>query len=182
MTPDPPDPADRRTEVNPSPSVPPRERERERVTTGPAVADAASVHALADTVRSLRTALVVLAVLTVGALALGAVALSKTGDDGTVSGGGPDAASNDRVSRVVKQVKDLRSDSGKLQDAVDGAAKDSDLQSLRDTVSKLDDRVSKLDSSSGGGDQKAAVDALDGRIGKLEQQVQALEQSSAASP
>lgn len=148
---------------------------------------------LADSVRSLRNALVVLALLTVAALILGAYALNQATKDDSNGRGASQARVaklEDRVDRLASLVKDTRSDVATLKAGAAGAkpavaadsASSSDLESLRTSVKTLDSRVSELSGKTGGDNSQAAIDALGQRIDQVSQQLKDLQSAQQQTP
>src|SRR5215218_8999130 len=133
----PPDEPTRR--LPPAEGPAPRVREREYVEPED---DRAWVAELQDQLRSLRTAVVLLGVLAVAALALAAWALLKGDDESAPSGNGASAARvsqlEDRVDSLETKV-DNRATKGDVNDL---SAQQKDLASQQ---KQLDDRVDKLE-------------------------------------
>lgn len=166
----------------------------------PAYADGPlTTAALADAVGTLRLALALIALLSVAALALAFYALHEAQkDDAQGASRARVAKLEDRVSRLVTLVKRTRAGSGAsagttsadakaLKQQLDGAAKASDVDTLRTSVSKLSASVNALQGSSSGGGANAgqtqsAIDALGTRIDKLSAQVQQLQSNAQPSP
>jgi len=186
-------PEDRPTEV-----VRPARVAREPLPADPYVAGTyaetpVATAALADSLRSLRTALAILALFTVAALALAFYALQEAnGDDADGRGASQArvAKLEDRVGRLVSLVKDTRSDVDALKTSGAGAsagqAGASDVDDLRSQLKALDGRVTALQDAGGeGGDEgtQSAIDALGSRVDELAQQVKDLQdQQSQQTP
>jgi polyhydroxyalkanoate synthesis regulator phasin len=157
---------------DPTRRVPPQEpREphvRERV-----VEDDPWRAEIADRLRSLRTALVLVGVL--AAVALGAAAYALVEATGEDEGDGRTPASASRVSDLEDEVE-------QLDERIDDRATKNDVSELRSDLEALDERVGELgeQAQQDGGDDGAqqAVDDLRGDVEELEQRVNDLEQQS----
>ncbi|MGI9100790.1 MAG: hypothetical protein ACR2H2_20280 [Solirubrobacteraceae bacterium] len=126
---------------------------------------------LEDKIASLRTALVVVAVLAV--LALGLALYAVLNDDGS-TGTTRDGASSERIARLDDRVDRL---SRQLQRLRTGASSTEGLAQRLDDLSR---EVADLRSQTGGGgasaDTTQAIQDLDQRVDDLGQQVQELSQ------
>jgi hypothetical protein len=149
------------------------------------LADAYEVGALADTVRSLKTAVALLGLLSLLALAAAAYALTRD-DEGDANG---DAGSSNRVAELEKQVDDLDEDLQKVnskasnaedpdaadEDAVKDALSDKadaeDLNALEKTVAELQQSAGNQEQ---GGASEQAVTDLDARLDQAEQDIEEL--------
>ncbi|MCW3040769.1 MAG: hypothetical protein JWM31_2674 [Solirubrobacterales bacterium] len=152
---------------------------------GAPLVDAVSFERLADAVGRLRTAVTLVGLLSVIALALAGYALHEAQkDDGGRGVSSSRVARIDaRIDRLKAQVQAARAgnsgstasgaDLSALQSQVAGAAKASDVQALKTAVAKLQ----AAPAGGGGTDQTAAVTALSDRVDKLSAQVQTLQQS-----
>jgi outer membrane murein-binding lipoprotein Lpp len=135
----------------PAQAPPPRVREREYL--GPD--DGGGLLAeLQDQVRSLRTAVVLLGLLSVVALGIAAWALLKSHDDTTTTTTQPGGASAARVSRLQDRVSNLETKVG-------NRATTGGLNDLKTQQKDLADRVDKLESKSGQTQNAASKDTVD---------------------
>jgi len=160
-TPD--DPTRRIPPVPPPGDPPPVARERE------VYADDEGVwrREVIDRLDSLRTGLVVVALLAVAALALAGYSLLAEEDDG---GNGRDGASRSQVGSLEDRVDELES---QMEDRASQKAVDS----LRSDQREIVDRVEAVeDAASDGGDTEALQDSID----QLSQDVEALDQRVSA--
>lgn len=188
--PDPYDPADRPTEV----VRPVRAREPlppAGVAAAVPAADYEGAFArLADDLRSLRTMVAIVGAIAVLSLAAAIYAITQAKDDGNRGASRADVQRvNDRVSRVVRQLRDVRStaragasasgDPGALEDQLADKASASDVASLKDQVAKL---ASASSGSSDGGDAQAAVDELSSKVDDLSARIDALEKQGSTTP
>jgi chromosome segregation ATPase len=180
----PPDPDEPTRRLPPTrPAEPIRERE---VVTGP---DYEAWYAeLLDRLRSLRTAVALLSILSVAALGVALWALLSQEEEGDARRG----ASSERVGELEDRIEELESDVG------DAASSDA-VDRLRDDQEQLADEVRSVRERAGGGTSDAAVqdlqdditqlgdgvEQLSGSVQDLEQRVDELEQQQAeggASP
>jgi len=171
-----PPPPDRPTEPLPpagAPSV------RERVVDEPvAAADPLVFARLEDSLRSLRTAVVLLGLLSVAALAVAVYALinSQEADRGSASSGRV-ARLDDRVDKLSRDLQRTRqstsgtadrSDVDQVQRSVSEKADAEDVRSLQRTVAKLQAQVADAGSND---DTNAALDQIDQRLDDLSRQL-----------
>jgi hypothetical protein len=171
-----PPPPDRPTErLRPSPGPPPPGYEKRVV--APAADPNAVLLRLEDAIGSLRTGLMVVAVLAVAALGVAIYALMK--NDGSGGGSGDGLASDarvsqldDRIDRISRQVQTVRSGGADTGGA--GAEVDDRVAALENTVKTLADRPST--------DPQGAIDQLSGRIDDVAKDVEALQQSQQTTP
>jgi uncharacterized protein HemX len=160
-------PPDRPTErLQPTP--PPPQYERAVEPRAPLAADATVLFTrLEDAISSLRTWLVLVAVLAVAALGLGLYAVLRN-DNGTTRGTASVARLNDRVDRLSRQVRQLRSASR-------------GTSALSQRVDALSRQIAALRSQGANGssptDTRQAIQDLDKRVGDLSRQVQQLGQA-----
>jgi TolA-binding protein len=158
--------------------VPPRVREREYL--GPEDDGTRGLLVeLQDQVRSLRTAVVLLGLLSVVALGIAAWALVKSNDANNGNAHSGNAASAARVSKLEDRVSSLET-------KVDNRATKGDLDDLQSQQKDLTDRVGKLESNSGQAQNAASKDAVDQvsqDVQDLQKRVDDIEQQQAkASP
>jgi polyhydroxyalkanoate synthesis regulator phasin len=160
-------PPDRPTErLQPTP--PPPQYERAVEPRAPLAADATVLFTrLEDAISSLRTWLVLVAVLAVAALGLGLYAVLRN-DNGTTRGTASVARLNDRVDRLSRQVRQLRSAS-------------SGTSALSRRVDALSRQIAALRSQGANGssptDPAQAIQDLNKRVDDLSRQVQQLGQA-----
>jgi hypothetical protein len=151
-------------------------REREVVTT--AEPDPAWIQDVSDKLRSLRTAVALLAVLSLAALGVGIWALLTQEEEGDARRG----ASQERVQELEDRVDKLETETG------DAASQDA-VERVREEQEQLEERLSAVEEQAGDGgaeDVQAdlqefsdaieqngeAIEQLDQRVGDLEQQQQ----------
>src|SRR4051794_24776660 len=155
----PPDEPTRR--LPPTGAPPPRVREREYP---PAEDDGAWLAELHDQVRSLKTAVVLLGVLAVAALAIAAWALLANNDDNNTQTT-PTGASSARVSQLEDRVQSLET---QMKDVPSKSA----VSDLRSQQKDLAARVGKLETAAAQQSDAASKDAVD----QIQQDVQDLQQ------
>lgn len=161
---------------------------RERVVADAPLIDVGVLERLHESVRTLRVLVAGLALLTIAALVLAVIALQSDDEGDSTSGASRARVErvDDRVSRLKRQVQDLRSESTSgastndvtaLRRQVAAAAKASDVEALRTAVSQV-----KADqgSSDGAVDPQPALDALGERIDDLEAQLRQTQEAQSA--
>jgi hypothetical protein len=163
---------------------------RERYVEEPLVeADPLAVARVGDALRSLRTAVVLLGLLSVAALGLAVYALmqSQEADRGSASSGRV-ARLDDRVDRLSRDVQRTResttgtadqSDVNQVQDELSGKASSSDVRKLERTVGKLQTEVADAKSND---DTTAALDQVDQRLDDMSRQLRELQANQQTSP
>jgi polyhydroxyalkanoate synthesis regulator phasin len=160
-------PPDRPTErLQPAPPAPQYERAVDP--RAPVATDATLLFTrLEDAISSLRTWLVLVGVLAVAALGLGLYAVLRN-DNGTTRGTASVARLNDRVDRLSRQVRQLRSAS-------------SGTSALSQRVDALSRQIAALRSQGANGssptDTTRAIQDLNKRVDDLSRQVQQLGQT-----
>jgi hypothetical protein len=183
-----PPPPDGPTEPLPPADAP---RVRERLVEEP-VAPAADPLLLAhfeDALRSLRTAVVLLGLLSVAALGVAVYALIKgqEADRGSASSGRVSRL-NDRVDRLSRDLQRTRESTSGTADATDVSrlqarlgdkADAADVGKLQRTVAKLQAQVTQSKSNN---DTTAALDQVDQRLNDLSRQVRDLQDNQQPSP
>lgn len=170
---------------DPQPTEPIRAREpvaREPVLAADPVADAAWFARIEDQVRSLRTMVALLSVLSLLALGLGAYALLRDDDSGR-------GASRERVARLDDRVRSLEARAGRSANSTDtnrlatdlaDKADKADVDALKAEVKQL--RTSVAQSGSGDSSATTAVNQLSTRVDRLAQQVDDLRANSTTTP
>jgi polyhydroxyalkanoate synthesis regulator phasin len=183
-----PPPPDEPTEPLP-PADAPRVRERlvdERVISA---ADPLPIVHFEDALRSLRTAVVLLGLLSVAALGVAVYALIK-GQEADRASAGSNRVSrlNDRVDRLSSDLQRTRqsasgtadaTDVNRLQTRLGDKADAADVGKLQRTVAKLQTQVTEFQSNN---DTTAALDQVDQRLDDLSRQVRALQDNAQTSP
>jgi hypothetical protein len=182
-----PPPPDRPTEPLAPVSAP---HVRERVVEEPvAAADPLLFAQLEDSLRSLRTAVVLLGLLSVAALAVAVYALIKSqeADRGSASSGRV-ARLDDRVDKVSTDLQRIRqstsraadrSDVDQVQRSVSGKATAEDVRKLQRTVAKVQTQVAD---SKRNDDTNTALDQIDQRLDDLSRQVRQLQAKQQTQP
>jgi TolA-binding protein len=125
---------------------------------------------LRDQLRSLKTAVVLLGILTVVTLGIAAWALLAKQDDSTAST--PQGASPARVTRLEDRVSELE---GRVRDA----PSKSDLADLKAQQKSLDGRLDALEKASKNAVSQQSVDQLQQDVKDLQKRVDTLEQQPA---
>ena len=159
----------------------------ERLPAEPLVAaDPMAIARFEDAVRSLRTAVVLLGLLSVAALGVAIYALVKSqeADRGSASSGRV-ARLDDRVDKLSSDLQRMRestsgtadeSDVNQVQDRLSEKASSADLRTLERTVAKLQTQVRSSD------DASAALDQVDQRLDDLSRDVRDLQAEQPTSP
>lgn len=136
------------------------------------------VARLEDQIRSLRTFMALLTLLSLAALGTGVYALIKAQENEDQS------ASQERVSRIDNRVDELEADLkrtseendvSRLEGRIAGKADASDLRQLRQSITQLRTQVRTV--GEGDADSAKAVDAIGDRVDALSRQVQELRDS-----
>jgi hypothetical protein len=182
-----PPPSDRPTEPLAPVSAP---RVHERVVEEPVAGVDPLVFAqLEDSLRSLRTAVVLLGLLSVAALAVGVYALIKSqeADRGSASSGRV-ARLDDRVDEMSRDLRRIRqstsgtadrSDVDQVQRSVSGKANAEDVRNLQRTVARVQ---TQLADSKRDNDTSTALTQIDQRLDDLSRQVRQLQAEQQTQP
>lgn len=176
----PPPPPDRPTEPL-EPRAAPVARERFVDEPVEPVADPLALARFDDALRSLRTAVVLLGLLSVAALGVAVYALLKGQDaDRNSASSGRVVRLDDRVDRLSQDLQRTRqstsgnadqSDVNQVQGRLSDKANATDVQRLERTVAKLQTQVTD---SKNNDDTTAALDQVDQRLDDISRQVQEL--------
>lgn len=149
----------------PDDPVPPRDGEY--VADDPALAH----EELADRLRSLRTMLALVALLSLAALGVGLWALLE------------DANDRDRRGASPERVSQLEDRADELERELDNRASDESVEELRGEQEQLADRVEALGEATSGDETEQALESLRQDVAELEQRVEELEaQQEQGSP
>jgi methyl-accepting chemotaxis protein len=174
--PPPPDRPTQRLQPSPPPAAEYEQRVVEHGVAAPATDPSAMFARLEDAIRSLRTGLIVVGLLSALALGIGLYALLRADetDDETRRGASAErvARLDDRVDRLSRQVQGLRADREGTNE-------------LADRVDRLSRSVTSLRGQAAGGDDDAAaaadatqaVEQLGQRVDDLSTQVEELRQN-----
>ena len=147
------------------------------------VVDPQWVARLEDQIRSLRTFMALLTLLSLAALGVGVYALIKAQDNEDQS------ASQTRVSRLDNRVDELESDLKRtseendvtrLEGRISGKADTTDVSQLRQQVTQL--RTQIRTAGEGEADATKAAEDLGDRVDALSRQVQDLRESGGTTP
>lgn len=133
----------------------------------PVVDDAAWRQIVMDRLDTLRTSLIILAIVVAAALGLALYAAFR--EDDTANDSSPQGASSSRVSRLEDRVDELET-------KVDDKASKSSVSNLSDQQKQLSEDVAKLKSAGGDDETAQAVGDLQDDVKQLQQQVDDLEQ------
>ena len=152
------DPPTRRIDPEPRPeAAPPPGRE-------PLVDDRYAPHEeLLDRLRSLRTALALVALLSLAALGVGLWALLEDGND------------RDRRGASPERVSQLEDRADQLEQEVGERASDQSVEELRSQQQELADQVESIGENTAGEELAQAVEELRQDIAELEQRVEEVE-------
>jgi hypothetical protein len=151
-----------------------------------AAADPLAIARFADALRSLRTAVVLLGLLSVAALGVAIYALVKSqeADQGSASSGRV-ATLDDRVDKLSRDLQRTRastsgtadeSDVNQVQDRLNEKASSADVRTLERTVAKLQTQLGSSD------DTGAALDQVDQRLDDLSRDLRDLQAEQQTSP
>lgn len=168
--------------TEPTRPLPPYGGERERVVDRvmePEFDPRPALMALDDSVRSLRTAVVLLGILAVGALALAFYALlqAEDGGDRATRGDGPTEAQFDRLQDRVDQLEEREApDAESVEQALDGKADQQDVEELQQTVTDLQEQQGEAQQPDA--ETVQAIEDLSARLDDLEQRMEQAEQQA----
>jgi hypothetical protein len=183
-----PPPPDGPTEPLPPADAP---RVRERLVEEPVVpaADPLPIVHFEDALRSLRTAVVLLGLLSVAALGVAVYALIKGQEaDRGSAGSGRVSRLEDRVDRLSRDLQRTRestrgtadaADVNRLQTRLGDKADAADVGKLQRTVAKLETQVAQSQSKT---DTSTALDQVDQRLDDVSRQVRELQDTQQTSP
>lgn len=179
----PPPPDEPTRPLTPAQPIPERERVHEREYV--AAADDPRLDLLLDRVRSLRTAVALLGLVSLAALALGAYLLLTKEEEGDTRAG----ASRGSVASLEDRVDDLESDlrSRATKDDLDQVSEDQ--EALSDRIDDVAKRAKPADDAGADDELQSSIDRLDQNqqtlgdsIEKLDQRVADLEQEQQQQP
>ena len=170
------------------PAQPPRAVERERVVeqvVEPEFDPRFALAKLDDSVRSLRTGLVLLGLLSVAALALAFYALLQAEDDERVVRNGNGGQSQAEVERLESRVERLEEreapDAKSVEAALNGKADAKDVQALEQAINDVQDQANQQQEPADAQTDPAVTQALEDlgtRLDDLEQRVEQAEQQA----
>ena len=161
--------------TRPLPPARPVEYERERVVE-PEFDPRYALASLEDRVRSLRTAVVLLGLVSLAALALAFYALIQAADDEGGNTRGADQAEVNRLEDRVERLEDQEApDADAVNEALDGKADAKDVEELQQAISDLQEQPAEAQPDE---QTTQALEDLSQRLDDLEQRVEQQEQQA----
>lgn len=177
-----PPPNDPTEPTRPLPSGFERERVVDRVVE-PEFDPRPALIALEDSVRSLRTGMILLGLLAVGALALAFYALLQAEEDDRATRGADDGAEVTRLQeRVDGLEEDVRNretaDPDAVEQALEGKADAKDVQALEQAIGDLQDQQGQAEQPATDPETAQAIEDIGTRLDDLEQRMEQQEQQA----